>query len=56
MWFSMLALLKVHGLTIVNFKGFMVDSAQLNFNAVWKIIGSGDKNIPMPNKKEHFIG
>ena len=39
MWLSMLAVLKEHGLMDVNFKGFMADSAQANFNAVQKIFG-----------------
>ena len=51
MWVSMLALLKQHGLEDVNFKGFMADSAQANFNAVRRIFGSGDKNIPMEDKE-----
>ena len=51
MWLSMLALLKQYGLEDVNFKGFMVDSAQANFNAVRRIFGSGDKNIPMEGKE-----
>ena len=51
MWLSMLALLKKHGLENVNFKGFMADSAQANFNAVRRIFGSGNKNIPMAGKE-----
>ena len=51
MWLSILALLKEHGLIDVNFKGFMADSAQVNFNAVLKIFGLGNKNVPMPNKE-----
>ena len=34
MWLSILAVLKEHGLVDVNFKGFMADSTQTNFNAV----------------------
>ena len=51
MWVSMLALLRQHGLEDVNFKGFMADNAQANFNAVRRIFGSGDKNIPMEGKE-----
>ena len=36
-----------HGVKDVKFKGFMVDSAQANFNAIWEIFGSGDKSKPM---------
>ena len=34
MWISMLALLRCHGIENVNFKGFMADSAEANFNAI----------------------
>ena len=51
MWILMLALLKCHGIENVNFKGFMADSAQTNFNAIRKICGSGDKSIPMEGKE-----
>ena len=51
MWILMLALLRCHGIENVNFKGFMVDSAQTNFNAIRKIFGSGYKSIPMEGKE-----
>ena len=51
MWRSMLLVLDQHGVKNVNFKGFMADSAQANFNAVRKIFGSGDKNVPMDGKE-----
>ena len=51
MWILMLALLKCHGIENVNFKRFMADSAQANFNAIRKIFGSGDKSILMEGKK-----
>ena len=51
MWISMLALLRCHGIENVNFKGFMADSAQTNFNAIRKIFGFGDKSIPMEGKE-----
>ena len=51
MWISMLALLKCHGIENVNFKGFMADSVQANFNAIRKIFGSGDKSISMEGKE-----
>ena len=31
----------------VNFKGFMGDDAQANWNAVIKVYGVGDLNLPM---------
>ena len=51
MWLSMINLLGRHGVENVNFKGFMADSAQANFNAVRKIFGSGDRSIPMEGKE-----
>ena len=51
MWLSMFALLKQHRLENLNFKGFMADSVHTNFNAVRKIFGSGDKNIPIEGKE-----
>jgi hypothetical protein len=50
-WLCMLTILEKHGLTNVNFKGFMCDSAQANFNAVRVIFGSGDPSVPMANKE-----
>ena len=52
MWLSMVSLLSWYGVKNVNFKGFMADSAQANFNAVRKIFGSGDKSIPMEGKEQ----
>ena len=52
MWLLMLALLtRWHGFKNANFKGFMVDSVQANFNAIRKIFGSDNKNIPMEGKE-----
>jgi hypothetical protein len=51
MWLCMLSILEKHGLTKVNFKGFMCDSAQANFNAVRVIFGSGDPSVSMANKE-----
>ncbi len=35
----------------LNFKGFMVDNVQANWNTVRIMYGSGDPNEPMVNKK-----
>jgi hypothetical protein len=40
-----------HGVSEPKFKGFMADSAQANWNAVWVIYGSGDAAIPMKNQE-----
>ena len=52
MWWSMLLVLDQHGVKNVNFKGFMADSAQANFNTVRRIFGSGDKNDSMDGNLE----
>ena len=44
-------ILKEHGLMVVNFKGFIANSTQVNFNAIWNFFGLGNKNTPMSNKK-----
>ena len=40
-----------HGVQSVNFKGFMADSAQANWNAVRIIYGSGDATEKMVDKE-----
>ena len=35
----------------VNLKGFMVDSAHANWNAIRKTYGDGDPNLPMVSCK-----
>ena len=52
MWRSLLMVMEKHGVKNVNFAGFMVDSAQANFNAIRKIFGSGDKSKPMKDKEQ----
>ena len=54
MWLSMVALLTRHGVKNVNFKGFMTNSAQANFNAVRKFFGSRDSSIPMEGKERIY--
>jgi hypothetical protein len=39
----------------VNFKGFMCDRVQANFNAVKVVFGSGDPTVPMENRKRTCI-
>ncbi len=51
MWFSLVRVLEKHGVTNPNFKGFMDDSAQANFNVVWRIFGVKDPTIMMLDKK-----
>src|ERR1700738_1277646 len=40
-----------HGIAKVNFKGFMADNAQANWNAVRIIYGSGDPKVPIQECK-----
>jgi hypothetical protein len=40
-----------HGVHSVNFKGFMADSAQANWNVVHIIYGSGDATEKMVDKE-----
>ena len=54
MWLSMIDLLNRHGVKNVNFKGFMADSAQANFNVVRKMFGSRDSSIPMEEKERTY--
>jgi hypothetical protein len=50
-WLSLLNVLDKNGVTNVNFKGFMCDSTQANFNAVRVLFGSGDPKVPMENRE-----
>jgi hypothetical protein len=50
-WLSSLAVMEKHGMSNVNFKGFMCDSAQANFNVVRVVFGSGVPTIPMENRE-----
>jgi hypothetical protein len=47
----MLNVLDKNGVANMNFKGFMCDSAQANFNAMQVLFGSGDPKVPMENKE-----
>lgn len=47
LWFSMINLMKNHGLSNINFKGFMADSAQANFIGVRRVFGSGNPKEPI---------
>jgi hypothetical protein len=38
-----------------NFKGFMADSAQANWNAVCIVYGCGDLKFPMENRERTWI-
>ena len=54
MWQSLLEVMELHGYTNINFKGFMADSAQANFNAVRIVFGFEDPKVPMVNWERTF--
>jgi hypothetical protein len=47
LWHGLNTVMHRHGFAKVNFKGFIADSAQANWNAVRIIYGSGDPKVPM---------
>jgi hypothetical protein len=49
LWKNLNAVLARHGVPEPKFKGFIANSAQANWNAVWIIYGSRDVIIPMKN-------
>ena len=50
-WKNLNAVSSKHDITNPNFKGFMADSAQANWNAVRIVYGGGDPAIPMVNRE-----
>jgi hypothetical protein len=51
MWRKFNNLMRKNSVENPNFKGFMVDTAQVNWNAVRIVYGSGDPKISMANRK-----
>ncbi len=52
MWSSLTRLVKKVGIIEnVNFKGFMANNAQTNFNAMKRMFGFGDLTIPMVGRE-----
>jgi hypothetical protein len=50
-WKNLNVVMARHGVHSVNFKGFMADSAQANWNVVRIIYGSGDATEKMVDKE-----
>ena len=50
MWKNLNAVMARNSVPNVQFKGFMADSAQANWNAVRIVYGNGNKEDPMPNR------
>ena len=51
-WQNLNSVLARSGVPKTNFKGFMVDSAQANWNAVRIVYGSGNIAEPMENREQ----
>ena len=47
----MLNVMDKGGVSNINFKGFMCNSAQANFNAMRVLFGSGDPKVPIENRE-----
>ena len=54
-WQSLNRVMERHGVPNPNFKGFMVDSAQANWNAVRIIYGSGDPIVKMVDRERSCL-
>ena len=55
MWMSLNKVMAQHGTPKPNFKGFMADSAQANWNAVRIIYGSGDPTVKMVDRERSCL-
>jgi hypothetical protein len=51
MWRELNNLMAKNGVENTNFKGFMVDSAQANWNAIRTVYGSGDPKVAIENRE-----
>jgi hypothetical protein len=51
MWRELNEVMQRNGVEKPNFKGFMADSAQANWNAVRIVYGSGDPKVPIENRE-----
>ena len=47
LWRNLNSIVQRHGVDDIQFKGFMADSAQANWNAVRIVYGGGDPTVPM---------
>ncbi len=50
-WNAFVKVMKKHSVQNVNFKIFMIDCAQTNFNAIIMLFGSGDPKVLMENNE-----
>ena len=50
-WRNLNSVVQRHGVDDIQFKGFMADNAQANWNAVQIVYGGGDPTIPMEERE-----
>jgi hypothetical protein len=55
MWTKLSEIMLKQGFPKPNFKGFMTDSAQANWNAIIIVYGSKDLSIKMVDKKHTYL-
>ena len=55
LWHGLNEVVDKHDIANVNFKGFMADKAQANWNVVRIIYGSGESKVPMESRKRTYI-
>jgi hypothetical protein len=55
MWTKLNEMMLKHGFLKPNFKGFMVDSAQANWNAPRIVYGSRDPYVKMVDKERTYL-
>lgn len=51
LWENLNAIMLENDIPIVNFKGFMVDSAHANWIVMMKVYNDGDSNIPLEGRE-----
>jgi hypothetical protein len=54
MWRELNDLMAKNGIKNTNFKGFMADGIQANWNAVRIVYGNGDPKVPIENRKRTY--
>lgn len=51
LWNALNRVMAKHGVPATNFKGFMADNAQANWNDVRQVYGTGDPKVPLQNRE-----
>lgn len=54
-WKNLNLVMEINGVTAPNFKGFMADNAQANWNAVRILYGNGNKEDPMEDRERSCL-